>query len=308
MHYIKLHQELFGTYKGVLMKKPSVEVLERTRGTFLEFLTREDLIPLSPFFHLIHTVQGYGYLDEVITTALINSLDIVPPQVSTIYGLIWNTPKFVVSILLRTLKQYKYPYSAYVLKHGFEKVWTTIVKEEGLNVTFNVDIVAVSRSSKGTHLDIWRNSRIETESCDFVVWTPPMTDLLRVLKDPSDEEQRLFSTLRPEYFTTSLLDTKNGVRHGPYTAYMEQWKSKPEHGVLVEWDFSGVLTPGISTPEGLAAYNDLEGLQTRSCLQLGKKMSSEAELKAILKEHYMDGFDAKAIEILNMITWTYFPR
>ena len=227
---------------------------------------------------------------------------------SAIYGLIWNTPKFVVNILLRILKQDKYPYSAYVLKHGFEKVWKTVVEEESLNVTYNVDIVGVSRSSNGTHLEIWRDSSIETELCDFVVWTPPMRELLRVLKDPSDEEQRLFSSLQPEYFTASLVDTKDGVRHSPYTAYMEQWKTRPEHGVLVDADFSGFVTPGILTPQGLAAYNSLEGIQTRSCLQIGKNMSSEAELKAILKEHYMNGFNAKTMEILHMRTWTYFPR
>ena len=227
---------------------------------------------------------------------------------SAIYGLIWNTPKFVVNILLRILKQDKHPYSAYVLKQGFEKVWTTVVKEEGLNVTFNVDIVGISRSTNGTHLDIWRNSRIETESCGFLIWTPPMADLLRVLRDPSFEEQRLFSTLHPEYFTASLIDTRNGVRHSPYTSYMEQWTTRPEHGVLVDADFSGILTPGIRTPEGVAAYNNLEGLQTRFSLQIGKTKSSEEELKAILKEHYMNGFDAKTMEILNMKTWTYFPR
>ena len=47
------------------MKKPSVEVLERTEGTFLEFLTRENVLPLLPLFLTAHTVQGYGYLDEV---------------------------------------------------------------------------------------------------------------------------------------------------------------------------------------------------------------------------------------------------
>lgn len=47
------------------MKKPSDKVLERTRGTFLEFLTRENLLPLLPSFLVAHTVQGYGYLDEV---------------------------------------------------------------------------------------------------------------------------------------------------------------------------------------------------------------------------------------------------
>ena len=66
------------------MKKPSFKVLERTRGTFLQFLTRENLLTLSPLFLLAHTVQGYGYLDEVIDLAFINSLDVVPPGVGNL--------------------------------------------------------------------------------------------------------------------------------------------------------------------------------------------------------------------------------
>ena len=67
------------------MKKPSFEVLERTRGTFLQFLTRENLLTLSPLFLLAHTVQGYGYLDEVIHLAFITSfLDVVPPGVGNL--------------------------------------------------------------------------------------------------------------------------------------------------------------------------------------------------------------------------------
>ena len=157
----------------------------------------------------------------------------------------------MVNILLQIIKQDIYPYNVYVLKHGFEKVWTTVVKEEALNVIYNADIVGVSRSLNGTKLDIWRNSRMETESCNFLVWTPPMIDLLRVLKDPSAEEQRLFATLQPEYFTASLHDTTGGVRHSPYTAYMEQWKTKPEHGVLVDGDFSGIVRKDILTPQVL---------------------------------------------------------
>ena len=79
-----MHQELFGTYEGYLMKKPSFKIPERTRGTFLQFLTRENLLTLSPLFLLAHTVQGYGYLDEVINLAFITSLDVVPPGVGNL--------------------------------------------------------------------------------------------------------------------------------------------------------------------------------------------------------------------------------
>ena len=64
------------------MKKPSVEIMDRTRGTFLEFLTTEDLLPLVPVFLTAHTVQGYGYLDEVIPMAC--NLYIVPQGVGNL--------------------------------------------------------------------------------------------------------------------------------------------------------------------------------------------------------------------------------
>ena len=111
---------------------------------------------------------------------------------------------------------------------------------------YDVDIVGVLRSLNGTKLDIWRNSRMESESCNFLVWTPPMRDLLRVIKNPSVEEQRLFATLQPEYLTASLHDTTGGVRHSPYTAYMEQWKTKLEHGVLVDgYNFIKLIIGGV---------------------------------------------------------------
>ena len=56
------------------MKKPSVAVLERIQGTFLEFLTRENLLPLVPVFLIAHTVQGEGYLDEVKLIKIVNLL------------------------------------------------------------------------------------------------------------------------------------------------------------------------------------------------------------------------------------------
>ena len=67
---------------GYLMKKPSVAVLNRAQGTFLEFLTRENLLPLFPIFLVTHTFTGEGYLDEVIDMAFINH---VSPGVSNLW-------------------------------------------------------------------------------------------------------------------------------------------------------------------------------------------------------------------------------
>ena len=86
--YIALHRELFGTYEGELMPRPSKEVLHRIRGTFTEFLVRNNLDSLIPIFTASQTIQGYGYLDEV----------------AALYGLIWNTPKLLSNIAKRDSK------------------------------------------------------------------------------------------------------------------------------------------------------------------------------------------------------------
>ena len=84
-----MHNELFGGYAGDFMLRPSEEVLYRTRGTFLEFLQREDLEPMKIIFKTSHELQGYGYIDEV----------------SALYGLLWNKPKFMYFYALRLLQQ-----------------------------------------------------------------------------------------------------------------------------------------------------------------------------------------------------------
>ena len=71
------------------MLRPSEDILHRTRGTLLEFLKREDLEPMQIAFKTSTELQGYGYIDEV----------------SALYGLLWNKPKFMYSYALRLLQQ-----------------------------------------------------------------------------------------------------------------------------------------------------------------------------------------------------------
>ena len=51
----------------------------------MEFLARENLLALVPLFEGAHVIQGYGLLDEI----------------PTLYGLIWNTPKLIRSLMAR---------------------------------------------------------------------------------------------------------------------------------------------------------------------------------------------------------------
>ena len=84
------------------MLQPTDEVLNRTSGTFADFLERNNLKTLIPLIERIHTTQGYGYLDEI----------------GTLYGLMWNTPKFVITFGLRILGVDKDPFKVYIIMYG----------------------------------------------------------------------------------------------------------------------------------------------------------------------------------------------
>ena len=58
---------MFGSYEGDLMARPSQEVLERIRGSFHDFLEREDLLLVEPILQQVITVPGYGATTEVHT-------------------------------------------------------------------------------------------------------------------------------------------------------------------------------------------------------------------------------------------------
>ena len=85
MKYIQLHKKLFGSYEGELMPRPNVTVMHEIRGTFMEYLKRNNLASLHSLFLASHTMQGYGQLDEI----------------SALYGLMWNTPKLMIGLLKR---------------------------------------------------------------------------------------------------------------------------------------------------------------------------------------------------------------
>ena len=84
--------------------------MQRIRGTFLDFLRREDMLALVPLMKGSTELQGYGYIDEV----------------SALYGLIWNNPKFIVSLGLRALRKDSAPNGIFVLKDGFQKIYKNI--------------------------------------------------------------------------------------------------------------------------------------------------------------------------------------
>jgi len=296
IRYLSLHKELFGDYEGDFMEKPKPSIMNRIRGTFLDFLQRENLEPMKVILKTSHEVGGYGFIDEV----------------SALYGLILNKPAFIstYAFLLLRIPPENERQGFHFLREGFEKVWKNIVEKEELKIEFNTDIYSVKRHGNGNSiLKIWEGSSLRSELCNFVIWTPPMPGLLRAFSDVSQEELRLLKGLKPSFLTTSLVNMEAETRNGPFSFYLPNMNSSTaeEGGVMVEFSQLGSLRPDIATPDGEQAFNN-QTLKTSSIFQMSSEHMSEKVLRSKLRNHYEAGLGAKNLEILHSISWDYFYR
>jgi len=290
---------MFGTINGDLMQRPSDQVLYRTRGTFQDFLNRENLRPVGPIIQQIFEVPGYGSLDQ--TAALYGLIWVNPSQIRTLVLEVLGQEKEVIELL----GQEKERYTINVLKEGYETLWSTIVEREEVEVRYNVDIVGVTRTGYGgVTIHMWDSSILHHDHCDFMVWTPPMTELLKVLHDPTISERIHFSRLQASVTTASVFTSKGQVRHSPYTVFMENvGRRSPDHQVTVCFDFEG-----IATKPNVSEYDQKRGLLTAVCLQQGGSRTSRRVVENKLKQHFEGGFNSSDIEVLHRETWDYFHR
>ena len=104
-------------------------------GNCRTFLEKNNLTLLIPIFEITTSARGYGDLDEV----------------GTIYGLMWNTPGFVISLGLKALEFKDDPFNIYMLKDGFSNVWNKIVDTEKFDVRYWVKIRNIVRNETIYH-------------------------------------------------------------------------------------------------------------------------------------------------------------
>ena len=284
IRYVDLHKELFGSYNGELMPRPGVAVLYRIRGTFAEFLEREDLLGLSPFFKLSQTVQGFGYLDEI----------------AAFYGLMWNTPRLMAVHIVKNGR-----HRVFLLKEGFQKVWETIQEKENFKIKFNTKLESIQRYSDRVEL----HSNHGRETCGWLVWTPPVGTLLETLDTPTLREEKLLSGQTHVTFTVNLANVRN-YKEGPYNVYNANLDRKTEHGVTSDGDWRALINPYSQSEEGIKHYRKENKRKERTLrsLQLSRRECSLAQCNQVLSQHYanLTGFIP---EIVHTISWTpYFPR
>jgi len=193
------------------------------------------------------------------------------------------------------IKQDKEPFSLFRLKHGFESIWKTIVEKEKLNIQFHTDIVSIHRKTNRIYLQTWQNFKPKTELCNFLVWTPEASELLRTLYNPTKEEKHLLGSLTPEMFYAALVNMEGGVRHAPSSKFMANVLSKEEYNVIGTTDTASLLS-SLKTSEGMAKYNNKTGLCTLyTTYAPAKRYTSETFLKRKTRDYFTKGFNVTHI-------------
>ena len=298
--YVKLHRKLFGKYNGDLMRKPDDTVLKRVSGTFKEFLEREGLKDLLPTFLILNGAQGYGYLDEI----------------GALYGLMWNTPEYLASEIIAMapfkdeeykLKKRKYKY--YIWRQGYEDIWNTITRKENFDIKFNVSILEIVRRNSGIKM-LYRDrlqKHVQMEFCDFLIWTPPMPDLLGVLSRKTPREMNLFGGLKSHVYTASLMRSKNTRRNSPITWYRENLIKKIDYSVTADMEIAGTLS--LSPYFNISDYDRCtDRSRVTTVLHLSRDVPGKNHIQNVAKRFYMKNFEATDIEFLSTISWPYFYR
>ena len=70
-----------------------------------------------------------------------------------------------------------------------------------------------------------------------------------------------------------------------------------------------MMIPNIQKTEVQQKYDQENAVEkTAYVVQAGAEHSNEEHLNAVLREHYTEGFNASNIEIINTISWEYFPK
>jgi len=138
-----------------------------------------------------------------------------------------------------------------------------------------------------------------------------MKESLHLWKDLVSTEKEIFSKTTPNFFTTSLVDTRDMTRGlTPIDYWVDNVVKKRDNSVWAQRDTYAVnnkfLGPKYQTGTFPTGADDLD---KRTCVvyQMGNTKSSEKKLKRILLKH-LRNLQGKDIEIKKFKTWRYFPR
>ena len=289
------------------MQEPTDDIYAKITGTFKDFLDRNNLAVLEPLLQRTNAAQGYGYINEI----------------GALYGLMWNTPQLLISFGMGTLQIKQDPYQTYIFKKGWENIWNKIVEKERFDIKYNVDISLVLRDSNNRVTLLYKNQHQNrlSDNCDFLVWTAPMPELVKVLSNPTSEERELFSPLSHHVFIASIIKDTGTIRNRPAVVYHQSLldgnRNITDGEVIDEIDIEGEIKYCDKDENGSLPSNCLKTneeydqertTRVTSTFQLARKKMPKAKARQIVMRHYVEGFHATHLEFIHTKEWEYFYK
>ena len=106
------------------------------------------------------------------------------------------------------------------------------------------------------------------------------------------------------------VNIKNALKDKVADAFLPNLDSAEyiEGGVSAKINIKSALIENIEDPEVLAEVNKKEKVETCYILQFSKEYMRERDLNDILRSHFIDGFNATSVDILQHTQWPYFYR
>lgn len=287
--YNRLHRRIFGRYDGAFPPQPAARSLQELRGSFLDFLHRNRLGTLIPVMRLFQSAQGYGYLDSV----------------PAYYGLLWNNPR-TMRIVVEQLTGRARGSGADLTRAGMQNLVTVMAERAELDVRLGHEVVRIERGDQITVHTRTPDGTEAQQDYDLLFLACNARDALSWMAEPSDLEQRTFSTQQSGVMTTTLQRGRQSDRHG-IDSWLDNAQTGRDHHVITQR-----LSRFFLDPEGYEAQSPDE-TDIRVTFQYGDdSAATDEQIVALYRDHY-DGVGSGAAvddhEVLARHFWRgYFPR
>lgn len=185
----------------------------------------------------------------------------------------------------------------------------TIVSKEKLDIKYNSDIVSVSRMYDAVGIYLYEDFSLRMDPCNWLVWAAPMEEFIRIVADYDEEKYDMFRNTSSSVFTSSLMKVVSDIRNGPSYAFLENVENKIDHGVMSSYFYEGLLKSNIRDPKVMDEWDASNSdAKLKTVLQMGRKYSNEQDLRKIIVDHFKKNFNASSVEVLQTISFKYFPR
>lgn len=241
-----------------------------------DFLEKRGWPVMNPIFTLLYTTMCYGYNHTS----------------PSYYGIYWLCKQYVQTYLNFIMHRPAHNNSV-MLKGGFQNLWETMVKEAQTQIIYEAQIKQINRSEAG--IEIEYNDK--KEKFDFLISAIAAPDMLKLLSNPSADEQTVFSNLIHSVVVTKLIEVESEYTKTGVIYWLERLCEEKQDMVFAMRTAASIL------------QNRYSGSQTAITYQYYDDSKTFDEQKS--NEGFNQGFENTGIKVKNIIAsqvWKYLYR